>query len=88
MDWTKTERCGDRKQSAPVIASFFFGLVGNFINLLFAGWSVHTYGDRSVVFAGISLANMFVYVTRLSLLLGMSSAVETLGSKHNGAGTH
>jgi hypothetical protein len=75
------------KQSAPVIASFFLGLVGNFINLLFAGRFVPTDGDRSVVFAGISLANMFVNVTCMSLLLGMSSAVETLGSQHNGAGT-
>jgi hypothetical protein len=74
------------KQSAPVIASFFLGLVGNFINLLFAGRFIPTDGDRSVVFAGISLANMFVNVTCLSLLLGMSSAVETLGSQHNGAG--
>lgn len=29
---------------------------------------------------------MFVNVTSLSLLVGMSSAVETLGSQHNGAG--
>lgn len=73
------------KQSAPVILSFFLGLLGSFINLLFAGRFVPT-GDRSVVFAGISLANMFANVTCLSLLIGMSSAVETLGSQHNGAG--
>ena len=74
------------KQSGPVIASFFLGLVGTFVNLLFAGRYVPTDGDRSVVFAGVSLANMFVNVTCLSLLIGMSSAVETLGSQHNGAG--
>jgi hypothetical protein len=74
------------QQSAPVIASFFLGLVGSFINLLFAGRYIHTDGDRSIDFAGISLANMFVNVTCLSLLIGASSAVETLGSQHNGAG--
>lgn len=75
------------KQSAPVIMSFFLGLLGSFINLLFAGRFVPTHGgDRSIVFAGISLANMFANVSCLSLLIGMSSAVETLGSQHNGAG--
>ncbi len=75
------------KQSAPVVMSFFLGLLGSFINLLFAGRFVPTSGDRSIVFAGISLANMFANVSCLSLLIGMSSAVETLGSQHNGAGT-
>lgn len=74
------------KQSAPVIISFFLGLLGSFINLLFAGRFIPTEGDRNVDFAGISLANMFANVTCLSLLIGMSSAVETLGSQHNGAG--
>lgn len=74
------------KQSAPVVMSFFLGLLGSFINLLFAGRFVPTTGDRSIVFAGISLANMFANVSCLSLLIGMSSAVETLGSQHNGAG--
>ena len=35
---------------------------------------------------GISLANIFINVTSISILVGMSSAVETLGSQHNGAG--
>eukprot|EP01032_Pedospumella_encystans_P014245 gene14245-16375_t len=76
------------KQSAPVVMSFFLGLLGSFINLLFAGRFVPTTGDRSIVFAGISLANMFANVSCLSLLIGMSSAVETLGSQHNGAGNY
>ena len=76
------------RQSAPVIASFFLGLLGSFFNLLFAGRYVSSSGDHSVVFAGISLANMFVNVSCFSLLLGMSSAVETLGSQHNGAGIY
>lgn len=76
------------KQSAPVIVSFFLGLSGSLINLLFAGRFVPTTGDRSIVFAGISLGNMFASVTCFSLLVGMSSAIETLGSQHNGAGMH
>ena len=53
-----------------------------FINLFFAGqYSVE-------VFAGISLANMFANVSYVSLLVGMSGAVETLASNLNGAGSH
>jgi len=75
-------------RSAPVIISFFLSLSGSLINLLFAGRFVPTTGDRSIVFAGISLGNMFANVTCFSLLIGMSSAIETLGSQHNGAGMY
>eukprot|EP01032_Pedospumella_encystans_P022742 gene22742-25762_t len=75
-------------RSAPVIISFFLSLSGSLINLLFAGRFVPTTGDRSIVFAGISLGNMFANVTCFSLLIGMSSAIETLGSQHNGAGNY
>lgn len=34
------------------------------------------------------MANMFANVSCLSVLIGMSSAVETLGSQHNGAGNY
>lgn len=76
------------KQSVPVVISFFLGIGGTFINLVFAGQYVHESGDKSAVFAGISLANMFANVSCLSILIGMSSAVETLGSQHNGAGNY
>mmetsp|Transcript_26160 Transcript_26160/g.44103 ORF Transcript_26160/g.44103 Transcript_26160/m.44103 type:complete len:479 (+) Transcript_26160:70-1506(+) len=82
------------KQSFPVIVSFFLGLGGAFINLMFAGRFVPVpddevmHGDRSIIFAGVSLANMFVSVSCLSLLIGMSGAIETLGSQHNGAGNY
>lgn len=74
------------RRSAPVIISFFLSLSGSLINLLFAGRFVASGAERSVVFAGVSLGNMFANVTCFSLLIGMSSAIETLGSQHNGAG--
>ena len=50
-----------------------------FINLFFAGqYNVD-------VFAGVSLANMFANISHVSLIVGMSGAVETLGSQLNGA---
>lgn len=76
------------QQAVPVIISFFLSIGGTFINLVFAGQFVHESGDQSAVFAGVSLANMFANVSCLSLLIGMSSAVETLGSQHNGAGNY
>jgi MATE family multidrug resistance protein len=75
-------------QSFPVVISFFLSIGGTFINLIFAGQYVHETGDKSAVFAGVSLANMFANVSCLSILIGMSSAVETLGSQHNGAGNY
>lgn len=75
-------------QAVPVIISFFLGIGGTFTNLVFAGQYVHETGDKSAVFAGVSLANMFANVSCLSILIGMSGAVETLGSQHNGAGNY
>lgn len=76
------------QQAFPVIVSFFLSVGGTFINLVFAGQYVHETGDKSAVFAGVSLANMFANVSCLSILIGMSGAVETLGSQHNGAGNY
>lgn len=76
------------RQSIPVIISFFLGIGGTFIVLVFAGNYVHESGDKSTVLAGVSLANMFANVTWLSILIGMSTAVETLCSQQNGAGNY
>ena len=46
------------KQALPVVISFFLGIGGTFINLVFAGNYVHESGDKSAVFAGVSLANV------------------------------
>jgi MATE family multidrug resistance protein len=76
------------RQSVPVIISFFLGIGGTFIILVFAGNYVHESGDKSTVLAGVSLANMFANVSWVSILIGMSTAVETLCSQHNGAGNY
>ena len=71
--------------SYPICFSLVFELAGTFIALAFAsrvkGGSTPTY----VIFAGISLANMYANVSCFSVLEGMSAALETLGSQHNGA---
>lgn len=46
------------RQALPVVISFFLGIGGTFINLVFAGNYVHESGDKSAVFAGVSLANV------------------------------
>lgn len=76
------------KQSFPVAVSFFLTIGGSFVNLVFAGHFVEVEGDKGSILAGISLANMFANVSCLSILIGMSSAIETLGSQHNGAGNY
>lgn len=47
-------------QALPVVISFFLGIGGTFINLVFAGNYVHESGDKSAVFAGVSLANVCI----------------------------
>jgi MATE family multidrug resistance protein len=72
-------------QSLPIITSFCLGFGGTFSILIFAGHLVDKSGSRSTVLAGISLANMYCNITCQSILTGMSTAVETLGSQYNGA---
>jgi MATE family multidrug resistance protein len=78
--------------SVPIMISLFFSISAlNLILFMFAG----TYTDgpssssgQSVVFAGVSLCTMFTNVSFLSVLIGLASAVETLGSQNNGAGNY
>lgn len=75
------------QQAIPVVITFFLTVGGTFINLVFASHYVED-NSQSVVFAGVSLSNMFANVSGLSILIGMTTAVETLGSQHNGAGNY
>jgi len=71
-------------QSFPVIAAFFLQFAGTFVSLLFSSHFT-TPEMGSTVFAAVSLANMFTNVTSLSIMVGLSSGVETLASQYNGA---
>ena len=78
-------------QASPIVVSFFLSNCGTFINLLFASRFVPTNSEitsSSALLAGVNLANLFANVSCLSLQIGMSSAVETLGSQKNGAGEY
>lgn len=59
-------------QAGPVTVSFFLGFAGTFTNLVFASHFISEDGSKSVVFAGVSLANTFANVSCMSLLIGNS----------------
>ena len=77
--------------AAPVVLTFFLSISGSFINLIFCGHlsSLSTLSNDSPtpaqIFAAIALANMWANVTYKSIIIGLSGAVETLGSQNNGA---
>lgn len=70
--------------SFPVVISYLLNSTTGFIIMYFAG-HLSSKVDDPTVFAGISMANMFANVSCFSLLIGMTSSVETLASQHNGA---
>jgi len=78
--------------SLPLVLAFFLSISGSFINLIFCGHlGALTQMDPNgptpaQIFAGISLANMWANVTYKSIVIGLSGAIETLGSQNNGAG--
>lgn len=82
--------------SVPLIMSFFLSFSGSFINLIFCGHLSAMTGSTTSdlgptpaqIFAGISLANMWANVTYKSIIIGLSGAIETLGSQNNGAGNY
>lgn len=77
------------KAAWPVITSFFLSIIGNFILMVFAGHAHEKNGlTVATVFAGVSLSNLFCNVTFRSLIIGMTGAMETLGSQNNGAGRY
>ena len=68
----------------PVIASYLLYSTTSFVILYFAG-HLSSEANDPTIFAGISMANMFANVSCFSILIGMTSSVETLGSQNNGA---
>lgn len=73
------------RNAAPVIAAFFLSIIGNFVLMIFAGHSPSKNPPLAVVFAGVALSNIYCNVTYRSIIIGMTGAVETLGSQANGA---
>ena len=74
------------KSAWPVVTSFFLSIMGGLILMLFAGHAPESNGLAvATVFAGVSLSNLYCNVTFRSLIIGMTGAVETLGSQNNGA---
>jgi MATE family multidrug resistance protein len=71
------------KRAVPVSVGYLFMFLNAFITMTYAG-----HFNDSVIFAGISLATMFVNISFFSLIFGMSSAVDTLASQHFGAGNY
>lgn len=75
------------KSGAPVVGSFFLSTSGQFTLLAFAG-HIDEKGvalSKATIFAGIALTNLFCNVTFRSVIIGMSGAIDTLGSQNNGA---
>jgi MATE family multidrug resistance protein len=73
------------KMAIPFMASFFLYLGSNFIVMYFAGHITTSVEDTTVIFAGVSLGQMFANVSWFSIISGMTSALETLGAQNNGA---
>ena len=67
-------------QAGPVTVSFFLGFAGTFTNLVFASHFISADGSKSVVFAGVSLANTFANVSCMSLLIGKNNNIDEIYS--------
>lgn len=79
------------KRAGPVCIGFIFMYLNNFITMAFAGHftTANPSGTQSnIIFAGIALSIMYANVTFSSLMIGMSSAIDTLASQHYGAGNY
>jgi hypothetical protein len=69
------------KRSLNVSSTFFLGMISNFITLYFAGHlTKQDEHDSTDTFAGISMSLLFANISAISLFIGMSGAVETLGN--------
>lgn len=73
------------KRAIPVCLGFLFMYLNSFITLTYAGHLNLDPDKRDAVFAGVSLATMTANVSFVSLMVGMSSGIDTLCSQHFGA---
>jgi MATE family multidrug resistance protein len=70
-------------RAMPAMLAFFLEMNTTIITMYFAGQISNQ--STITVLAGVSMSTMFVNVSCLSLLYGMSSGIETLASQHYGA---
>jgi multidrug resistance protein, MATE family len=73
--------------AAPLTVSYCLRCGESLIQLFFAGILAKRSGNTRIL-AGVSLAAMFYNVSFLSMVVGMSTALDTLGSQYNGAQKH
>ena len=67
--------------SVPIMISLFFSIsCVNLMLFMFAGTYSDGSNNQSSVFAGVALCTTFTNISFMSILIGMASAVETLGS--------
>jgi MATE family multidrug resistance protein len=76
-------------RAVPVCLGFVLMFMMNFITMAFAGHiqllnQNISQEEATTIFAGISLANMFSVVSFLSIIIGTSSAIETLARQNFG----
>ena len=72
------------RMASPVVMSFTLYNMTGFVIMFYAGQLSAKAGEPTI-FAGISMSTMFANVSCFSILIGMTSAVETLASQNNGA---
>jgi multidrug resistance protein, MATE family len=71
------------RKSIPITLTMLLGIFANFILLYFAG---HLPNDSNPIdtFSGISMCILFSQISCRSIFMGLSGAIETLGSQHYG----
>jgi hypothetical protein len=67
------------QRAIPLALTFSLGNVANFIMLYFAGHLPAEEEGSTETFAGVSMSILFTSISCLSIFLGMTGAVETLG---------
>jgi hypothetical protein len=67
------------QRAIPLALTFSLGNVANFIMLYFAGHLPAEEEGSTETFAGVSMSILFTSISCLSIFLGITGAVETLG---------
>ena len=68
------------QRAIPLALTFSLGNVANFIMLYFAGHLPAEEEGSTETFAGVSMSILFSNISCLSIFVGMTGAVETLGT--------